>query len=388
MKSFFRSIHLYLGLAAGLVIMLTCFTGAVLIFEKELEQAFHPQRYQVKAGPQRLSLEILAKKVKKAVPDAKISGFKVYGNPNRSVEVSYGIKDKQQGGKKLAEIEKGKEKERNKKEDEKEKVGKRKIAFVNPYTGAVLDLYAYNDTFFYQMFALHRWLLGGDLGKLIVGVSTLFFVFILITGFILWWPKTRSVLKQRLLVKWDSNWKRLNNDLHIVLGFYSSIFLFVFAFTGLAWSFDWFNKGIYTVTRSEMKEPKQVESVYVAEKDKIGADAVLLVLNKELADIQSFQVNLPKDSVGTYTVNILPNGVFEMQGTTYWVDAYSATVLDSQSFEQKNLGQRVRSSFKPIHTASIFGLSSKIIGLIACLLGVIFPITGFIMWRNRVAKKN
>ncbi|MFM6976389.1 MAG: PepSY-associated TM helix domain-containing protein, partial [Sphingobacteriaceae bacterium] len=314
MKSFFRSIHLYLGLAAGLVIMVTCFTGAVLVFEKELEQALHPQRYQVAAGPQRLSLETLAKQVKDAVPGAKISGFKVYADPKRSVEVSYGLKDKQKAGEKRAEMEKGKEKEGKKKEGEKDKEGGRKIAFVNPYTGAVIDLYAYNETFFYQIFALHRWLLGGDVGKLIVGTSTLFFVFILITGFILWWPKTRSVLKQRLAVKWDSNWKRLNNDLHIVFGFYSSIFLFAFAFTGLAWSFEWFNKGIYTVTGSEMKGPKQVESVYVAEKNKVDTDTILLVLQKELAGVQSFQVNLPKDSVGTYTVNVLPKGVYEMQG--------------------------------------------------------------------------
>jgi uncharacterized iron-regulated membrane protein len=49
-------------------------------------------------------------------------------------------------------------------------------------------LYSYRTTFFYSVFALHRWLLAGDTGKLIVGISTSIFLFILITGIILWWP--------------------------------------------------------------------------------------------------------------------------------------------------------------------------------------------------------
>src|SRR5215213_3899716 len=103
--------------------------------------------------------------------------------------------------------------------------------------------------------AMHRWLLGSNNGpgKYITGISTLLFLFILITGIILWWPKTKNILQQRLKIKSTAGWKRLNHDLHIVLGFYSSIFLFVFAFTALAWSFEWFNKGIYKVTSSSMK---------------------------------------------------------------------------------------------------------------------------------------
>ncbi|WP_442902315.1 PepSY domain-containing protein [Flavihumibacter sp.] len=48
------------------------------------------------------------------------------------------------------------------------------------------------------MFALHRWMLGGDIGKIIVGISTIIFLFIMITGIVFWWPKTRAILRQRL----------------------------------------------------------------------------------------------------------------------------------------------------------------------------------------------
>lgn len=381
MKNFFRTIHLYLGLAAGLIVIITCFTGAVLVFEKELAQAFHPHRYRVAEKAHKLSLQELTLQFKAAVPEAKINSLKIYTDPGRSVEISYSQNKNRDGGvkpsKKNAQKEKGGEKNE----------GGRKTAFINPYTGKIIELYNYQESYFYLMMDLHRWLLGGSIGKLVVGIATLFFVFILLTGFILWWPKTRAVFEKRFKIKWDGNWKRLNHDFHIVLGFYSGIFLFLFASTGLAWSFDWFNKGIYVVTRSEMKPPKKVESVYVPNKSLFSVDSALLPFEDELRKVQSFQLSFPKDSAGTYTLNALPKNAYEMQSINYYIDAYTGKLLEKQTFGDKNLGQQVRASFKPIHTASIFGLPSKIIGFIVCLLGVSFPITGFILWRNRVNAK-
>lgn len=34
-------------------------------------------------------------------------------------------------------------------------------------------------------------------GKMIVGVSTLLLVFVLISGIVIWWPRTRKALKNR-----------------------------------------------------------------------------------------------------------------------------------------------------------------------------------------------
>ena len=37
-------------------------------------------------------------------------------------------------------------------------------------------------------------------GKMIVGVSTLLFVFVLISGIAIWWPRTRKTLKNSLKI--------------------------------------------------------------------------------------------------------------------------------------------------------------------------------------------
>jgi uncharacterized iron-regulated membrane protein len=154
MKTFFRTIHLYLGLAAGLVIMVTCLTGALLVFEKELQLSIYPERYKVEAKPHRVPIHELTDEVIRKVPDATISGVKVYTDPHRSVEITY-TQNPEAGN---------------------------TLAFMNPYSGELISLYTHRTTFFYTVFSLHRWLLAGDTGKLIVGISTSIFLFILLTG--------------------------------------------------------------------------------------------------------------------------------------------------------------------------------------------------------------
>ena len=254
---------------------------------------------------------------------------------------------------------------------------------------------------------LHRWMLGGDTGKLIVGSATLIFLFILITGLILWWPKSRAILKQRLKLKMDGGWKRLNHDLHIVFGFYSFIFLFIFAFTGLAWSFEWFNKGIYKVTGSSMQPAKPP----VVKKEKplttapwpfIAAEAgagmttssnlpyndILQVASEQWPSVKFYNISDPKDSSAAYTVSVLPlDAVHESATDLYYVHPSTGAVIGSMKWSERNTGQRVRATFKPVHVASIYGMPSKVIGLIVCPFGASFPVTGVVMWVNRTRKK-
>lgn len=385
MKIFFRSIHLYLSLAAGTVILIACFTGAILVFEKELQESFNPERYYSEAAGQKKSADELIRSVQAKYPEAKVTSFKSFNDNQRTVEIGILQNDAPIKDAGIAPATPA-----SKAEGKKGPEGVKKTAYVDPYSGEVIELYSYRETIFYKVFALHRWLLGKNdgIGKYIVGISTLIFLFILITGLILWWPKTRNILSQRVKVKWDGSWKRLNHDFHIVLGFYTSIFLFIFAFTGLAWSFQWFNKGIYTVTRSEMKPPAEPpSSAFMPGKAALGFDAILKEAAAQIKNVHYYNITSPKDSAGIYTVMVLPEQSPEMASNTYYLDQYSGRIIGSSMFSDKNLGQRVRSTFKPVHTGSIFGIYSKIIAFITCLLGATFPITGTIMWIQRLNKK-
>ncbi|MGV3530311.1 MAG: PepSY-associated TM helix domain-containing protein [Flavisolibacter sp.] len=381
MKVFFRRIHLYLSLVAGLVILVCCLTGAILVFEKELMMAMHPQRYYVEAAEKRLSADSLVKKLNEVYPGARVSGLKLYEAADRSAEL--GVTFPSEKTKQNASPAPGK------KDVAKPAASQRQpgfTIFMNPYTGAVLEKYSYRETGFYTVFAIHRWLLGGNdsIGKWIVGVSTLIFLFILLTGIILWWPKTKKVMKQRLTLKWQAGWKRINHDMHLVFGFYSAIFLFIFAFTGLAWSFQWFNNGIYKVTSSPIKPPSPPMSTYIAGANEIGFDKALAAAKKIYPSAAYYNVSAAKDSLAAMQVSCLPHEALHESATdAVYVDQYSAAVVGTLPFAERSTGAKVRSTFKPIHTGSIWGTPSKIVAFIVCLLGVTFPVTGSIMWYNR-----
>ncbi|WBA43429.1 PepSY-associated TM helix domain-containing protein [Hymenobacter canadensis] len=427
MKIFFRNIHLYLSLASGLIIAVVCFTGGVLVFEKELEQAWHPERYfVVPAATPRQPLTQLTAAVRAYKPDARIAGLKVYADPTRTVEISLAGAPGGPGDGRKPEAARAErsgqpgtgaaDKGQNGKEGQGPNAGKGggeggrgPVVFVNPYTAAVTGELNYRETFFFSMMALHRGMVGGVVGKLVVGVSTLLFLVIIGTGLVLWWPASRKAMQQRLQVKWSGGWKRLNHDLHVVLGFYSALVLFVFAFTGLAWSFEWFNKGIYAVTNSPLERPEPPVSVVPAglaaltpaasdtatpaqpatsaTAPSFSADAALAQAQKLAPMAVYYSLQLPKDPTGSIKVATLrPNALYDNATDEVYLDQYSGRVLKSQTYEQRNLGQRVRGLFKPVHTGSIFGWPSKIVSLVVCLLGVTFPITGTIMWLNRLKK--
>ncbi|TGE28229.1 PepSY-associated TM helix domain-containing protein [Hymenobacter metallicola] len=407
MKILFRNIHLYLSLASGLIIAIVCFTGGVLVFEKELDQAWHPERFFVTppAGQPRLPLTRLIENVKATDPKAKIGGVKVYADPTRTVEISLaggpggpggkpegGREGKAEGGQARAEqpsAEHGPKGEKGKGEKGKGggEGGRGPVLYVNPYTGALLDKVNYRDTFFFTMMALHRGMVGGAAGKLIVGVSTLMFLFIIATGIVLWWPATRNIVRQRLTIKWDASFKRLNHDLHIVLGFYSALFLFVFAFTGLAWSFEWFNNGIFAVTNSDPKGPEAPKSTLDLTGGQLSFDQAYTVARQQVPGALSYAISLPKDSTEAVRVNTTSaNAAYEGATDELYLDQYTGQPLGKLNFEDRNLGQRVRRTFKPVHTGAIFGTPSKIVAVVVCLLGVTFPVTGVIMWLNRLRK--
>jgi len=415
MKVFFRRIHLYLGLASGLFLVMVCLTGSILVFEKELEQAFHSERYFVEAASTpRLSLAQITEAVRAHKPKAKISGVKVYADPTRSVEVSLagapGGKGGPGEGKQRGEgmspqrsegrgegmrgqpgEQRGEGKQPGQKGGPGGKGGKGDNGprlFVNPYTGAILGEMNPRESFFHFIEEIHRGLVAGRVGKTVMGINSIIFLFILGTGLILWWPTARRMFSQRLTIKWGSSWKRLNHDFHIVLGFYTSLFLFIMAITGVGMSFEWVTKTLNTLTHSPQQRPEPPTSTASETGAKtMAADAVLAFARQQAPDAESYAVQLPKEPTGSIRVAMLrPGAVTENATDEVYLDQYSGKILRQQTYAQRPAGQKIRGLFKPVHTGAIFGLPSKILAFVIVLLGATFPITGTILWLNRTKK--
>ena len=366
-----------------------------MVFEDEIEHALHHGRYYVEPQKQRLPTAQLIFNALKEVPKAKLGSVKVYTDADKTVEIGLIVSEKR--GKKgegdheeHGQEHRGRQGEKAKGKGQEGGARPNLTVFVNPYTGQFTGQFNRHKSFFNTVEMLHRFLLAGkdSVGNKLVAFSTLFFLFILITGVILWWPKTKKIMRQRLRYKLDGSRKRLIHDLHIVTGFYTSAFLLVIVFTGLIMTFSWANRLLFAITGSKpvFEQPKPLASVYQAGIKPLPIGEIL-ALQEELEKAASYTIRLPRDSAGTYTLNVLPAGAVETAADTYFIDQYSGKVISIQKFADKSAGQRARAFVKPIHTGSIYGWKTKIISFIVCLLSLIFPVTGVIMWLNRIKKK-
>jgi uncharacterized iron-regulated membrane protein len=262
--------------------------------------------------------------------------------------------------------------------------------FVNPYSGNVLGTgETSSSAFFMSMFRLHRWLLlDMEIGRPIVGVATIIFVVIIISGLVIWFPKKIKNWKQGVSIKTSANWKRVNHDLHNSLGLYSSIFLLIMALTGLTWSFEWYKTGFNNVlgVSSERKSSK-VQSKVKSSSTKASIEECLLNAGKILPYGGDYRIMLPTDSSGTVVVMKTGNSFFATSSADRLsLDQYSAEVLSQELFSEKPFNEQVVASVKALHVGSVYGTFSKIIYFIACLIGTSLPVTGVIIWINKLRK--
>ncbi|WP_316734696.1 PepSY-associated TM helix domain-containing protein [Pedobacter aquatilis] len=381
MKNFWRNIHLWLGLAAGLIFFIECLSGTLLVFEDEITFLLHKERYQVPEIGKMLPLDELIKSVKTKHSNAIIKGVKVNSELNKTVEFSIGIKEKKELNVAIPTKVKGAENQRR---------APGKLIFVNPYTGMVTaELDPQAKTFFTFMLRVHQSLLADKVGKSILGISTFVVFIILITGIILWFPKKRKQLKAKLKIKTDGSWKRLNHDLHIVLGFYCTIFIVILLVTSLAWSFKWANDALYIITGSKPGFPEKPKSTVLPEKQKTISYAFALKKAKEkFPDAPYWSISIPKAADEAVAVTMGSNDALHNNGfDNLSLDKYTGAVLLSTRLKDMPGGWQLRRYMKPIHTGAIGGLSTKLLAFFVSLVSAGFPITGVILWLNRIRKK-
>jgi uncharacterized iron-regulated membrane protein len=416
MKVFFRRIHLYLALAAGLVFFVQCLTGTVLVFEEEITHALHAERYTVAipADQPRLPLAQLASQFQQANPKNKILGFKVYADPARTVELTYRdgkAKPGGPGGERSARGEMARTREQGEMGPGKGQRGpggrdgrgqggpggpgkgrpeRGSTAYLNPYTGQVLGLQTEKQLPVFKFAEdLHRRLLAGEAGKTLSGLSALFILVITATGLVLWWPKTRDMLRGRLRIKWGASGKRLTHDLHVVLGFYTSLFLFGLALTGVIMSYRWATEGLFTLTNSRPTVGLLAPvSAQPGSPRQVAYDAALRTGQATYRTAEFWRVGAPKDSVAAIPVSAPSTLPLRSAGLdTLFVDRSTGAALGQHLYARQSAGAQLRRLTKPLHTGEIGGVWTKILALVVTLCGLTFPVTGVLMWLRRTRKK-
>ena len=227
-RKFVNDIHLWLGLASGLLLFVVCLSGTIYTFSDEIQELLDPAKYKANHQPtdQIQSIDMLINKLQKR-QGGQLAYVIIPHNDDRAFTISLRHHPKDRFG---------------------------TAYHVNQFTG---QLQGNDDTkafaFFMWTMNLHRWLLMKEHGGIvIVGVATLIFVVLCISGVFLWVPRRLRAWKQSFTIKYRAKWERVNYDLHNTLGFYALPFLLIMALTGLCWSFEWYSDGVSKLIGAEV----------------------------------------------------------------------------------------------------------------------------------------
>lgn len=399
MKKIFRKIHLWLSVPFGLIITLVCFSGAMLVFENEANEWFRRDLYYVetvKGSP--LPMDKLLEKVATTLPDSvAVTGVSISSDPGRAYQVSLSKP-------------------------------RRASLYVDQYTGEVKGK-SERSGFFMFMFRMHRWLLdsmnpgneGIFWGKMIVGVSTLLLVFVLISGIVIWWPRTRKALKNSLKIIATKGWRRFWYDLHVAGGMYALIFLLAMALTGLTWSFPWYRTAFYKVfgvevqqraaQGHEQKSDAQKRDTKLAahrEKKREGNEVRKgersrrpennhsdmysvtspFVYWQEIYDkLRRQNPEYKQISISSGTASVSFNRFGNQRASDrYSFNTDNGEFTETSLYQHQDKSGKIRGWIYSVHVGNWGGMFTRILTFIAALLGAALPLTGYYLWIKRLIK--
>lgn len=364
--------HLWLGLLSGIVVFIVCITGCMYAFKDEITDATQPWRF---VAP--LEKEFLPPSRLLAIADSVMGGASAtaitYGERSDAAWVDY------------YQPEAG-----------------MSTVFINPYSGQVLKSVVNHNgdfDFFRLVLSGHRTLwLPREIGSPIVGYSVLIFLITLITGVILWWPRswTRKALVQRLTLKRPFTFSRLNFDLHNVAGFYAALVLAVLCFTGLIFSLNWFSRGVYSITSGgEELKPYVLpvsDTLQVVNRVTNPLDRLYTQLRLEEPAAKTFYFALPGQADGVYRVSVVHKRGSYYRTDNLFFDRYTLVSLKGAGpyagkYTEASPADKFRRMNLEIHDGRIWGLPGKIIMFLASLTGASLPVTGFIIWYRKHRKR-
>lgn len=361
MNKQFHHIHLWISLPLGLVITVICLTGAALVFEREIIRGMNPHLYRVteQGNIPPLSPSEIVARIGEQLPDSlHLTSLQLSGNPGETWMAAF------------------------------KETGKRSLS-LNPYTGEV-NGWTQTHPFFQTLRKLHRWLLdppafkgGASAGKTVVGITTLLMVFILVSGLVIWIPRNRRALKNRLRVACNKGWRRFWYDSHVSLGFYATLFLLVMALTGLTWSFPWYRNAAYSLlgaSPSRSQAPKSPS--HSSPKEERAAAFDYAVWDKVVRELHQQYPSYASITLSRSEAKISLPGRMRRSDTVRF-DSRTGEIRKVIPYQDTPQAQQLKMWFYAFHTGTWGGLTTQILYFLAALIGGILPLSGYYLWLKR-----
>lgn len=340
-------LHLWVGLSVGITFAAVGLSGSVLVFQTELLRLQHPQlagRAPVTDGT------VLAA----ILSDPASQGLRSIDLPRPGLPVWQGYFDD----------------------------GSRRY-FAPDDGGLLLARNADNDWLLWLR-DLHTHLLAGETGEQALGILGIAMLFLLGSGFYLWWPRIGR-LRTHLRVhagppvrRWLS-WHRSTGALSLPL-------LALLTLTGVAMIYHGASRAVLTGVLGGDAPAAPVASREVPV-DAVDWMRVLAVAQRALPDAVLVRLTPPAAGSGTIALRARRPAEWHPNGrSTLQLAGADARLLQASDAALAPLGARIDHAIYPLHGGMVGGLPYRLAVAIAGLLPAFLLVTGFLFWRRRTSQ--
>jgi len=370
--------HLIAGITAGIVILVMAVTGVLLTFERQLI-AWSDSHYRSAVptdGATRLPIETLLRTIRDQHADLAPTALTVASAPDAPVSVS---------------------------------VPQRTLYF-DAYSGRLLGEGTQGvRRFMSATRAWHRWLAvegdGRPVARFITGWSNFIFLFIVVSGFYLWFPRkwTWAQVRSVVLFNTKATGKARDFNWHNVIGAWSAVPLFIVVLSALPISFPWANALVYRAVGEEPPAARGREGNAArgreggaggrdggGRRDERTAPALdgLNTLwsraEQQVDGWRTINVRVPESNRApvVFAIDQGDGGQPQLR-STLTLDRATGAVVTYEAFENQSLGRRLRSISRFAHTGEVLGIPGQTIAGLVTAGGAVLVCTGLALaWRR------
>ncbi|WP_380779661.1 PepSY-associated TM helix domain-containing protein [Sphingomonas sp. R86520] len=296
---------------------------------------------------------------------------------------------------------------------------------VDPGTGRVLGSTVYARTLVGFADEMHGSLTLGTIGDRIVELAACWALVLIATGLYLWWPRSRRGLAGILYPRLGARGRLFWKDLHAVIGLWSVLLIAFLLLTGLPWAGiegDLLNRGTaaigigYPEANRTHNAPQSVtmksalgEAPWTMERARMptsspssehaghaghemtmavrddaavaGTDRIAASLARDHHMTDAYRLFLPSGATGVYTAYTYPD---QPQGQrTLYFDRWTGGLIREVGYADYGWAAKAIELGVQFHMGNYFGLLNQLVMLTTCIAIVLLVISGIVMWWKR-----
>jgi uncharacterized iron-regulated membrane protein len=220
--------HFYAAIFVMPLLVVLAITGTIYCFQPQIEPLLYPGRLVVEpAATPRLSEDALLARATAAMPPgSRVLRASIETDPRRSAEFVFAPPG-----------------------------GDKQSMYLNPYSGTVLGTLSVDHRFMQVDRMIHRKLLLGKPGELVMELAACWTLVMIGTGVALWWPRGSSTVRGSLLPRLALRGRPLLKSLHGALGIWLAVGALAFVLSGLPWSGSWGRQFKAIATQANLASP-------------------------------------------------------------------------------------------------------------------------------------